>query len=71
MDALKPSISPGRASWRIKVFPPLELTDSFTFPEQSRKIPLAGSFSRNSVDPAGWELEDLIDSNSLAATGDK
>ena len=33
--------------------PPLELTDNFIFPEQSRKIPLAGSFSRNSVDPSG------------------
>ena len=36
IDALKPSISPGTGELQDQGLPALELTESLTFPEQSR-----------------------------------
>src|SRR5271165_726091 len=62
-------MSPGRAIWRVRLLPSLELTESFTMPVQRRKTPRGESFSRNNTDPAGWQEMSLIDSNSFAAGG--
>ena len=67
--AISPSTSPGLAIFRISVFPPLELIESFISPAHSTNTPRGSCFSKNRSEPAGYTVGDVTASKSFIVLG--
>src|ERR1700690_1836998 len=67
MVALRPSTSPGSASFTITVLPLGELMESFTLPLQSTKMPRGICPSTNNTAPWGYAAAYFMFSNAWSA----